>query len=229
MPRWPSRRWSRSSSCFREKQGSQALSRAIESIARGADARHALARIANQSFDALEAGWQKSLLEKGTPEKPSPKDLKLRFVEAGKADESLDVPEARARRHLRVGDMLWGRNHPVAAAREYEAGQLDAPGDPILASRVARASLTQNQAERALSAVEPALRDHPHHAPLYVLKGQALLQLGKQGESALALRESIRQNPFDPTPHCALVKASDDAAERSTEQASCEHLGGHVR
>lgn len=213
---------------FREKQGSQALSRAIEQIARGADARNALARIADQSFESLEQIWQKSLLEKTPASKPTTKDLKLRFVEAGKADESLDVPEAQARRHLRVGDMLWGRNHPVAAAREYEAGQRNAPADPILASRVARASLTQSQAERALSAVEPALRDHPHHAPLYVLKGQALLLLGKTGESASALRESIRQNPFDPTPHCSLVKASDNERERGLEQNKCARLGGRV-
>jgi len=214
---------------FREKQGSQALSRAIEGIARGADARHALAKIAAQSFEALEQGWQKSLLERGAPAKPNATDLKLRFVKSGKADESLDVPEAQARRHLRVGDMLWGRNHPVAAAKEYEAGQKNAPGDPILASRVARASLSQGQFERALLAVEPALRDHPHHAPLYALKGQALLLLGKAPEGAAALRESIRQNPFDPAPHCSLARASERTSERSLEQTNCERLGGRVR
>ncbi|HEX6239458.1 MAG TPA: tetratricopeptide repeat protein, partial [Polyangiales bacterium] len=172
--------------------------------------------------------WQKSLLERGQGEGPKQKksELKLRFVEAGKADESLDVPEARARRHLRVGDLLWGRNHPVAAAREYELGQRFAPGDPILASRVARASLSRGQADRALGAVEAALNDHPHHAPLWALKGQALLALGRDAEAASALRESIRQNPFDPSPHCNLTRASRDPSEKAKEQRSCQLLGG---
>jgi tetratricopeptide (TPR) repeat protein len=214
---------------FRESHADAGLSRAIAAIARGADARVALARIADKSFEGLEQGWQKGLLEKPAPGKREPADLKLRFVEAGKADESLDVPEARARRHLRVGDLLWGRNHPVAAAREYEAGQRFAPGDPILASRTARASLNQGMAERALSALEAALKDHPHHAPLYALKGQALLALGKADESAAALRESIRQNPFDPTPHCNLARAVREPGELAEEQRNCQLLGGRVR
>jgi tetratricopeptide (TPR) repeat protein len=214
---------------FRASHADAGLARAIAAIASGADARVALAQVADKSFEALEQGWEKDLLEKPAPGKREPSELKLRFVEAGKADESLDVPEARARRHLRVGDLLWGRNHPVAAAREYEAGQRFAPGDPILASRTARASLQQGMAERALSALETALKDHPHHAPLYALKGQALLGLGKAEESATALRESIRQNPFDPAPHCNLARAASDAAEAGEEQRHCQQLGGRAR
>jgi tetratricopeptide (TPR) repeat protein len=214
---------------FRASHADAGLSRAIAAIASGADARAALARVADKPFEALEQGWQKELLERPPPGKREPAELKLRFVETGKADESLDVPEARARRHLRVGDLLWGRNHPVAAAREYEAGQRFAPGDPILASRTARASLQQGMAERALSALETALKDHPHHAPLYALKGQALLALGRTDESGAALRESIRQNPFDPSPHCGLARAAGEASEAAEEQRHCQALGGRAR
>jgi Flp pilus assembly protein TadD len=210
---------------FRESYADAGLSRAIAAIAGGIDARAALAQVSGKTFDALEQSWQEQLLERPAPGKHEPAELKLRFVEAGKADESLDVQEARARRHLRVGDLLWGSNHPVAAAREYEAGQRFAPGDPILASRTARASLQRGMAERALSALETALKDHPHHAPLYALKGQALLALGRSEESAAALRESIRQNPFDPSPHCNLARAAADASEAAEEQRHCQLLG----
>lgn len=211
---------------FRESETDRGLSEAIAAMAAGGDAQKALSHVSDKSFDMLEHAWKKSLLERDAEAKKAKSELKLRFVEAGKADESLDVTEARARRHLRVGDMLWGRNHPVAAAREYEAGQRYAPGDPILASRVARASLSQGDAARALSAVEAALKDHPHHAPLWALKGQALLAQGKATESAEALRESIRQNPFDPRPHCELAVASSDGPERSLEAGHCQLLGG---
>jgi tetratricopeptide (TPR) repeat protein len=212
---------------FREAQTDRGLANAIEAIALGTDAQRALSRVAGKSFEALEHAWQKGLLERADDAgKKGKTELKLRFVEGGKPDESLDVPEAHARRHLRVGDMLWGRNHPVAAAREYEAGQRYAPTDPILASRVARASLSQGQADRALNAVEAALRDHPHHAPLWALKGQALLRMGRDNESAASLRESIRQNPFDPAPHCNLGRASHDPSEKAKEQRNCQLLGG---
>lgn len=214
---------------FREAQTDRGLGNAIEAIALGADAQRALSRVAGRPFEALEQSWQRGLLERASDGKKAKSELKLRFVESGKADESLDVTEARARRHLRVGDMLWGRNHPVAAAKEYEAGQRYAPTDPILASRVARTSLSQAQPERALSAVEAALRDHPHHAPLWALKGDALLKLGREGEATLALRESIRQNPFDPGPHCDLIRATKDDSERIKEQKHCQLLGGASR
>jgi predicted Zn-dependent protease len=125
--------------------------------------------------------------------------------------------------------MLWGRNHATAAAREYEAGQRFAPSDPILASRVARAWLGQSKGERALAAIDAALREHPHHAPLWALKGHALLGLGKHEASAQALEESIRQNPFDPSPHCDLVQAAKGAPAAAIERANCELLGGSRR
>ncbi len=213
---------------FREGLTDRGLSQAIEAIALGMDAQRALARIAGKSFEQLEHGWQRALLER-EPASKTKNELKLRFVEGGKADESLDVPEAHARRHLRVGDMLWGRNHPVAAAREYEAGQRFAPSDPILASRVARTWIGQGKGERALAAVDAALREHPHHAPLWALKGRALLGLGKLEASAQALHESIRQNPFDPGPHCDLVEAERGASTAAVERANCGLLGGPGR
>lgn len=213
---------------FREAHTDRGLSQAIEAIALGMDAQKALARIAGKSFEALEHGWQRGLVDR-EPASKTKNELKLRFVEGGKADESLDVPEAHARRHLRVGDLLWGRNHPVAAAREYEAGQRFAPSDPILASRVARAWLGQGKGERALTAIDAALREHPHHAPLWALKGHALLGLGKLELSAQALEESIRQNPFDPAPHCDLVQAEKNAADVAIERTNCGLLGGPAR
>ncbi|MFT3922694.1 MAG: tetratricopeptide repeat protein [Myxococcales bacterium] len=138
------------------------------------------------------------------------------------------MAEERARKHLRVGDLLWGRNHTLGAAREYERAQGYAPSDPILASRVARASLSSKNPARALSAVDRALSDHPQHAPLQALKGAALVQLGKLPDAVEPLREAIRLNPFDPGPHCELVRASQDATELARERAACAKLGGHA-
>jgi predicted Zn-dependent protease len=214
---------------FRGRHGDAGLARAIVSMADGEDARAALSSVAEQPFEALEGVWRDALGRRELPKKKRPpKELKLRFVEGGDPDESLDVAEERARKHLRVGDLLWGRKHTLAAAREYERGRDFAPGDPILASRVARASISVEEPTRALSALDSALADHPQHAPLHALRGAALKALNRPAEAVEPLREAIRLNPFDPSPHCQLARASAEAAEASREARACQQLGGRA-
>jgi hypothetical protein len=38
------------------------------------------------------------------------------------------------------------------------------------------------------------------------------------------LREAILINPFDPDPHCDLVRASDDPTEVERERRACGQL-----
>ena len=215
---------------FRARKGDTGLAQAIGGMARGEDARVALSRVAGEPFESLEGVWRDGLATRPEPpKKQTPKELKLRFVERGEADESLDVAEERARKHLRVGDLLWGRNHTLAAAREYERAQGYAPSDPILASRVARASLSSKNPARALAAVERALADHPQHAPLQALRGAALVELGRLADAVEPLHEAIRLNPFDPGPHCELSRASQDANEVARERSACAQLGGRAQ
>jgi tetratricopeptide (TPR) repeat protein len=210
---------------FRERFGDQGLTRTIELLASGQDARLALSKVAGEGFNELEAQWRATLTERERPEQTASKELKLRFVEGGEADESLDVAEGRARKHLRVGDLLWGRQRTLAAAREYEAAHRFAPTDPILASRVARASLLGNAPDRALSALDSALKEHPTHAPLQALRGASLIALARNEEARAPLEEAIRLNPFDPAPHCQLAQLAADGAERSREREACQLLG----
>jgi tetratricopeptide (TPR) repeat protein len=213
---------------FRDERGDAGLTAAIDAIRRGKDAREALSGVAGESFVKLEKDWQHGLEQKprkkGAAKGP---ELKLRFVDDPKgADESLDVPVERARKHLRIGDLLWGRGHKPGAAREYEKARSFAPSDPILASRVARAQLSGGKAQAALSALDSALGGHPSHAPLHALRGTALLQMGRSDEAEDALREAIRLNPFDPTPHCELARRSQNGSEQTRERRACVLLGG---
>ncbi|MET0342823.1 MAG: tetratricopeptide repeat protein [Polyangiales bacterium] len=212
---------------FRERFGDAGLTRTIELLADGQDVRLALAKVASEGFAELESKWrnQLSAKEPALP-KASTKELKLRFVESGATDESLDVSEGRARKHLRVGDLLWGRRRTLAAAREYEVAQKFAPTDPILASRVARASLVGEKPERALSAVDAALREHPQHAPLHALRGASLIALKRDADARDPLREAIALNPYDPAPHCQLGRLDVVATEREREARACALLGG---
>ena len=211
---------------FRGRFGDAGLTRTIQLLAEGQDVRLALSKVAAEGFSELEATWRSTLSERQPAPKSNAKELKLRFVESGAADESLDVSEGRARKHLRVGDLLWGRKRTLAAAREYETAQRFAPTDPILASRVARASLIGEKPDRALSAVDSALREHPQHAPLQALRGASLIALKRGPDAREPLREAIALNPFDPAPHCQLGGLDVDDGERSREQRACALLGG---
>ena len=214
---------------FKQHQGDRGLTKVIERIAAQEDARDALSQVASQPFATLQDTWKASLLARKTTKGAPERDLKLRVVDGEAPDASLDVQEDRARKHLRLGDLLWGRSRPEAAAREYETGRRFAPSDPILASRVARASLAGERPDQALEALDAALAGHPHHAPLHALRGAALLSLGNRNTATTALRETIRINPFDPAPHCDLAKASADASEAAHEARLCQQLGGGGR
>lgn len=209
---------------FRERFGDGGLTRTIQLLATGTDVRVALARVASEGFGELEAKWRGTLTQHDEPQPVATKELKLRFVESGTADESLDVSEGRARKHLRVGDLLWGRHRTLAAAREYETAQHLAPTDPILASRVARASLSANEPTKALGAVDSALREHPTHAPLHALRGASLIALARAAEAREPLQEAIRLNPFDPDPHCQLARLGAEFEGRTREREACQLL-----
>lgn len=215
---------------FYGEHGAAGLRRAIRAIAGGTDAREALAEVAGRPFDALERDWRRSVEERPRPRGDAPHVLGLRLRQGeGEADESGDVTVERARRHLRLGDLLWDRGRAAAAAAEYGRAREAAPDDPIVASRHARAALAGGRPEEAVRALARFRERYPDHAPTWAVSGAAWLALGDRERAREALREAIRINPFDPQPHCDLVEATDDAAERGTEEASCRALRAGLR
>lgn len=212
---------------FYRQHGDAGLQEAVTRVAQGQDVREAIAAVTGTTFIKAERAWRAVLAERPLPKGPVLSPLKRRFkVEGAEADESLDVAEKRARRHMRLGDLLWGRGRRTAAAREYDRAQRHAPGDPIVTSRLARASLAAGQPEQAVGALKQATTDHPDYAPLQALLGAALVAQGKLQEAVAPLREALRINPFDPAPHCDLARAATDKAERARERKACQQLGG---
>lgn len=211
---------------FHATHGSDGLRDAVAHIAKGTDARTALARVAGTSFASLEARWKRDLRERTPREADAPPVQPLRFRKGEHMDESQEVEVEQARRFLRLGDLLWDRNRPGAAKVEYAKAHRAAPEDPIVASRLARAALAAGDAPRALDAIDSVIARHPDHAPAHAVRGSALLAQGNRAAAAGAAREAIRLNPFDPRPHCDLAAATEDEAERRREGHACRTLGG---
>ncbi len=211
---------------FVSRYGEGKLRDAISRVAAGVDARVALGAAVGKSFAQLEADWKTDLRARPSPPPDPPSVLALHFRRgAGAADESLDVAGDQARRHLRLGDLLWDRQRPRAAAAEYAKAHAAAPDDPIIASRLARAALAGGDAQQAVDALTPAVARYPEHAPLQAVLGAARLALGDLPGARTALREALRINPFDPAPHCDLARAADVEAERAREDGACRALG----
>jgi tetratricopeptide (TPR) repeat protein len=212
----------------RDKHGDDALRHAIADIARGVDARAALGNAAGKTFQEVERAWKESLSSRKAPRTGKSRELKVRLVERGASDASLDVAEERARKHLRLGDLLWGQHRTIAASFEYKQGQRHAPDDAILASRVAQAALGLGRPNEAAQALVEPLKVHAHHAPLLSLRGKAALALQQLDDARAFWGEALRQNPFEPGPHCGLAKIALSPQARAREGAACSLLGDEL-
>ncbi len=211
-------------------QGAEGLRDAIRRVANGIDARVALGEVAGTSFANLERGWRESLQDRPAPPADPPRLLTMRLRHGeGPTEEASDVEVEAARRHLRLGDLLWDRGRARAASIEYGRAHERAPDDPIVAARLARAALTGGRPEEAVRALERFRERYPEHAPTWAVSGAAWLAMGDRAQAARALREAIRLNPFDPAPHCDLAEATDVAEERSRTRDACGMLGGRRR
>ncbi|HKU41424.1 MAG TPA: hypothetical protein VJR89_24875 [Polyangiales bacterium] len=208
---------------FVTAHGQTALRAAFANVRSGADARDALAQAASTSFADLEREWRAELPRS---REAAPRKLARRFraTQTDAPDESQDVAAAEARRHLRLGDMLFSRRRVRGAMFEYEKAQHADGDDPIVAARLARAALEAGDPARSLAAVEPLLERYPEHAPTHAVRGAALAELGRGGEAHAALLEAIRINPFDPDPHCRLAGIAQSAGEQRIEREACALL-----
>lgn len=212
---------------FYREHGRGGLQRVIRQTATGTDVREALAAVAGTSFDALVDGWRQGLRARPAPDGRPPRILRMRLRhDEGPVDEGRDIEDERARRLVRLGDLLWDRQRAGAASIEYGRAHDLVPDDPIVAARFARAALAGGRPAEAVRALEGARARFEEHAPTWAVSGSAWLALGDLPRAAAALRTAIQINPFDPQPHCDLAEASAEADERARERAACEQLGG---
>jgi predicted Zn-dependent protease len=228
-----------------------ALRDAIKRVAAGEDARAAVAAAAGVSWPEFERGWRGFMLAqhyKTFPaiDIPTTHIRKANAIASGRKPAEEDALSSALKasapyRYLRLGNMLLGRDHPRAAAAEYEKGQkaigASTRGDPtaawIFPVKLGRTYLTLGEPDRALKALAPVQALYPDLPWPGLIAGEAKLALGDAPGAVAALRASLAENPFDPRVHCALATAySKLAADRpaaevvTREQRLCKELGG---
>ncbi len=209
---------------FYEQHGAAGVQEAIAAIATGTDARKALAAVAERPWKKLENQWKVSLVGQ-----PPPPEVRLlpRYLkgEATEHDELAAVEVDTARKHLRLGDLLWSRSRPNAASVEYGKAHAVAPGDPVVASRYARSALAGGRPAIAIRPLLNTLELYPTHAPAHSGLAAARLRTGDLVGAEESARRAIALNPFDPQPHCVIAELEGAAA--TNERSLCSRLGGN--
>jgi tetratricopeptide (TPR) repeat protein len=208
---------------FYRGYGAEGLQAVLDRVGNGQDARKAVARVAGIPWKALEEQWKASL---GDRPKAPPARLLPRYLsgEATEQDEVADVELDRARKFVRLGDMMWTRSRPGAASVEYGKAHKAAPRDPVVASRYARSAIAAGRPKEAIPPLMLTLERYPSHAPALSSLATAMYRTARRDLAKKAADLAIGHNPFDPQPHCILSKLSLPQAEH--EATLCARLGG---
>jgi tetratricopeptide (TPR) repeat protein len=208
---------------FYAEYGAEGLRALIDRVGDGQDARKAAARVAGVSWPALEKRWRTSL---GDEQEAPHARLLPRYLagEATEQDEVAGVELERARKFVRLGDLLWTRSRPAAASVEYGKAHRAAPGDPVVASRYARSAIAGGRPQDAVAPLLQTLDRYPTHAPALSSLATAQFRTSRFGAAQDAANRAIAHNPFDPQPHCILSNLPLPQAEH--EEGLCSRLGG---
>jgi tetratricopeptide (TPR) repeat protein len=166
---------------------------------------------------AFQAAWKRELAAielPPVPDQPVQKPPPLVF--RGAAGNRLQHMRDNARRFAELGDRLAVARRPAAASIEYrKAIAAGGTAGPVLAARLVRVLLDAGRNQEADEWLQPALLDHPDHAPLYVLAARAHLAQGRPRGALTALEQAAWINPFDPQLHDLAAQAhgalGDDA------------------
>jgi len=208
---------------YYREYGREGVQRALRRIGGGEDARKALAHVAGVAWKTLETRWKRAL--KAEP-KPPPARLMPRYLsdEASEPDELAGVEIKRARKYVRLADLLWTRSRPAAASVEYAKAHAVAPDDPVVASRYARSAIAGGRPAEAIGPLLRTLQRYPTHEPALSSLATAQFRLSNLSAAEKAANQAIAQNPFDPQPHCILSKLPLPQADH--EALLCSRLGG---
>ncbi len=208
---------------FYKDHGREGVQLGLQHIADAADARDALAAVAGSPWRELEATWRNELGRRPNP--PAVRLLRRHLSgEASENDELAEVEREKARKYVRLGDLLWVRSRPAAASVEYGKAHRVAPSDPVVASRYARSAIAGGRPQDAIKPLVYTLSLYPTHAPAQSSLATARFRTGQRNGAVHAALLAIALNPFDPQPHCVLAELG--GPNEAHERELCTRLGG---
>jgi hypothetical protein len=219
---------------FAKAAGARELSVVVQEVARGKDAREALANAAGRTWPQFETGWRAFMAEKPMPRGGERERILLRFRDDPKQSsewsEWAEIPDERARGFARLGQILRERHKWAAARIEYGKGYARVgPKWAVLADQYALSMLMTGADAEAEQVLGDAIRYNPGYAALHVHLSRPLLKRKDFAAARTQLLLGNREDPFDPEIHAGLAKALaglGDPAGASREEGFARILMG---
>ena len=206
------------------KHGDDSVRRVLDLLRTGEakDDRQAIARVTGLSFAAFERNWRGWLKRQRLQIRKDAGVHDMKFKKSDRPDdlEELDSVDRSIRDHLKLGDLLRGRDRSKAGLREYERAQaISGPRvNPLIRTKMASAHLALDNPEAAIAAVAPVPDLHEGYALAYILLGRAHLALEHWEDAKVWLGRALGYNPYDQAVHMGLQQACVATADDTCVQ-----------
>jgi tetratricopeptide (TPR) repeat protein len=210
------------------RAGVAALRRMIDALRSGKSDWQALFAATGLARPDFDRGWRTYLRGLNLRRLSGLVPEELRFgKEPTKEERIAAVKEGKARKFLRLAEMLRTRGLTRAAIVEYQKARgLLGARDELVTNHLARAYLEISSPAQAISALLPVLEYYPDLPGPQATIGTAYLRSGDFSSAQRHLRAAFRINPFDPEIHCnlALALKSQAPLEATLHQSVCAKL-----
>jgi len=169
-------------------------------------------------FPAFEREWKRRMAERPLPAGGEMYMRKLKFKgEPGAYSEWSEIADEKARGYARLGEIFRERGRWEPARQEYaRAVKRGGARSPLLAGRLAQASLMTGHAEEAEKVLAEALSAHPEAATLHVQLGRMKLMRQDWTGARESFLVANRTDPFDPEIHAGLARAAEALGDEKT-------------
>lgn len=187
----------------------------------------ALAAVSGLSASEFTRRWRAHLRSLNLRSLPGLVPPELRFGKPPSQQTELARVQEKARRYLRLADMLRQRGLGQAAIVEYQKARgLMGSRDELLANHLARTYLELNRPAEAAAILDPVLDYYPEFPGAQATMGLARLRQGQVQAAVLHLRAALRHNPFNPEAHCHMATAlkQTDSLAAHRHQDLCQRL-----
>ena len=217
------------------RAGPEALSRILDLVASGKDARDAVAAVLDVPFDRFLSDWKQHMASRPLPRGGDLHLRRLRFrddpKQRGSWTEWAEIPDEKARGFARLGELLRGRGRFQAARVEYgKAYDRVGPKIPILADQYALAAMMSGSEDLAERVLAEAIGWNPDYAALHVHLARLLVRRQEFAKARDHLLAANGHDPFDPEIHAGLARALaalGDPGGASREERFAKILSGN--
>lgn len=191
-----------------ERGGDAVLSDVLDRIRDGEAAEPVMASVAGYpDFPSLMNGWKQWLRSRSLKDSSV---ASLPVVLDADADDFKSDPllamDASKMRSARLGELLLGRERPLAALIEFrKAAEGDGPVSPLLMAREAQCLEALERVDEALAVSAEGIDLYPEFTPLLKTRALLLDRLGRPEAAVKMWADAHDLNPFDAEVQAALV------------------------